>query len=112
MSELAKEETVEHKLLLSLFKGMTMHDAVELFRLYLVKDALARSDGHHQKAAELLALHRNTITRITMKAGLHSKRVYPKGNEAWQKLGEDSLPVKRVPSTRKIGNEAWQVLGW
>jgi hypothetical protein len=73
-------------------EGMTLDKAETAFRIAMVKRALKLTRNHHQKAAKLLGVHRNTLTRVMTEAGMeldprrggHNRN---KGNALWQALG-------------------------
>lgn len=56
--------------LLTQFEGLTLADAEKKFRADMVELALEATGGHQEKAAGMLSIHRNTLTRIKSEGGM------------------------------------------
>ena len=52
--------------------GRTLDELLDAHKIALVEEALTRSDGNHRKAAELLGIHRSSLTRMIHRLGVGS----------------------------------------
>jgi DNA-binding NtrC family response regulator len=63
--EALEDETIESD---PLARGY--HQAVRRYQHWLIQEALARCDGRHNKAADLLGLNRTYLSRLRTQFGL------------------------------------------
>jgi DNA-binding NtrC family response regulator len=60
---MAMRETLEHLVEEMVSKGIRFEDAQREFEKRFIAHVLAKSDGNLCKAADLLGIHRNTLSR-------------------------------------------------
>lgn len=75
-------------MVLKLYAGLSLSDAKTAFCADMVEVALELADGHHQNAANILGIHRNTLTRTMDAAGRPlEQRGGRKGNGRYDRTG-------------------------